>query len=111
MKLGSIELYRRDIRGLVAELKRGPKYEEARGDMRVAHAQYKLRIELLNAISKAALADKQLEDIAALQRKMRELEAALDEKQGIGEHTRHHQRARLAPDESARAVLSDEPLH
>jgi hypothetical protein len=94
LELSSVERYREMIWTLVTEANKGPDYERF-ADPKLAFGDYRTRLDLLNAISKAAVADKQLEDLAAIHRKLREAEETIAEMLRATADERHHRAARV----------------
>lgn len=93
-ELSSVERYREMIWRLVEEVHKGPDYDRF-SDPKMAFGDYRTRLDLLNAISKAAGADKQLEDLAAIHRKLRQAEDTIAEMMKATADERHHRAARV----------------
>ena len=107
----SVEWYRDRIRSLVEEVERGPDFDAYNGDFHIATGVYKTRLELLNALSKAALADKGLEDLASIHRKLREAETTIAEMLRATADERHHRAARVSSGRAVGDGVPGTPLH
>ena len=107
----SVERYRAKIWKLVEEVEAGPDFDTYSADPRVAIAVYKTRLDLLNAISKAALADKGLEDLAAIHNKLREAEATIAEMMRAQSDERHNRATRVEAGRVAEDGGAKPPLH
>ncbi len=106
----SVERYREMIWALVAEVNRGPDYDRFT-DPKLAFGDYKTRLDLLNAISKAAVADRQLEDLAAIHSKLRQAEDTIAEMMRASADERHHRAARVETGRPAGDGVTGPALH
>lgn len=107
----SSEEYRARIRRLVDEIEQGPVAPEGGGSLQVSLALFRAKCDALNAISKAAIADKQLEDLATLKRKLLEAHKTIEEIMRPSADERHNRATRILGGRAAGTPVEPSQAH
>lgn len=107
----STERYRELLWTLTQKAVAGPDHDKWPGDPRLAFAEYRVSLELLSAVAKAATSDKQLEDLSAIQKRLREAEDLVAEMMKASASERHNSATRLTVGRALGAGVTREPIH